>query len=157
MSNNSLAMRPQRLELEWTAYYSDGTSLKQQYGQGKWDEEIENYSDEHHFGHIDQDKLVKFELTGEYGTFSLDFKTGEINAKGLVLRYKHLDLALDDPRMSFDKRLIYFRRTRQDNGPEGIKFINRFLLGWQATVEGKNIQFFIIAEPDGSVSIMNNR
>lgn len=157
MSNNSLIARPEKLELEWTAYYNDVTSLKQQYGQGEWNQELETFADEHHFGHIDQDKLVKFELSGEYGTFTLDLNTGEINANGLILRYKHLDLALSDPRMNFEKRLIYFRRTRQENTYEGPRITNRFLLGWQATVDGKNIQFIIITEPDGSVSIMNNR
>lgn len=158
MQPQNLAMRrASKLELEWTAHYKDGTVLKQQYGQGDWDDEKESFTKERHFGHIDQDKLKTFELSGPQGSYILDLETGEMLMDGRKMRFKHLDIPSTDERMQFERRLIFFRRIRQDVGPEGVKITNRYLIGWQATLNNKNVQFIIIIEPDGSLTFMNKR
>lgn len=114
----------------WIAKYSDGTELH----------EIDEQQHEHLFGEIDQDKLVRFIIRSNGRELHLDLKTGIIWLDGM----KRLNFGFQQDK----KRLIYFKRHRKyigpnNPGPQVVEF-----LGWQATVEGKNVKRILGLHPD---------
>jgi hypothetical protein len=102
----------------WTAYYSDGTELNQ----------FENGVEAHMFKDIDESRLQTFKVTNEFGTSSVNLNTGVFSINGHNIRFKHFPC---------DRRLVYFRRTRQTLG-KGTQFAE--FLGWQSTYDGRNVK-----------------
>lgn len=148
----------QEVEYQFICHYSDGSKLVQDYGTPH----------ERTFKHIDQDKLEVFELTNGQKSFKLNLKTGDFDLNGLIIRFKDRDIP--DAKRSFytpdedwnDKpepqlRLIYFRRIRVDFAPTGQVNTVRHVIGWQTTVDGKNIQRLVMVERDGSLTMMNGK
>jgi len=156
------------LPLYWKAHYTDGTSLSQDFHKGTFDPETDQWSEEHHFGHVDQSRLEIFELEGidKDGTprsYQLHVNSGLLNLNGFVCQFKILDKVTTIE----NRRVLFFRRTRVVGTPYGSVTIHRFLLGWQGNYrgddieslgikDGQNIQRVVLIEPDGLCSFMNN-
>ena len=133
------------LDLEWRAVYDDGTELRQ----------LANTPQESHAGHINYDKLVKFYVEGERGSFCIDLKTGEFDLNGTKMRFRLLDVPNED----LARHLVYFRRTRHDFhlGGEQTTTTVRHAIGWQASYEGKSHQRIVVIEPDNSFTILHRK
>ena len=136
---------PPDLDLEWRAVYNDGTELTQNSGK----------DDEHHLGHVQHDKLVKFYLEGKRGSFCIDLQTGEFNLNGIVARFRLLDV----PNEGLVRQLIYFRRIKRDFQIGGgvTNTVVRFALGWEATVDGRVEKRIVMIEPDNSFTLLTRK
>lgn len=138
--------RPPTIELEWIATYNDGSELKQNY-------EKEN---EHHFGHIDQERLTIFRLVNKEGK-----PIAAINIKDQKLAISGGRFFIEFPR---DKdgnkvkgKLVYFRRVRNDFTPNGIIVSVRYCLGLQANIDGKNYQQYVFINNDGTFTLSQQK
>lgn len=134
---------PESMEYEFIAHYSDGEKLYQNF----------NKENEHHFGHIDQDRLEIFELFSKRlkKSYSVHLKTGEFLLAGQNCYAKDL------PRNA-DYRLIYFRRVRESFKRSGTITTKKYCFGLQCDIEGRNYQviFFIDGET-GEVTVHNKK
>ncbi len=109
----------------WIACYDDGSSLM----------EIESDGTEHGFAEVDLDRLSAFVLNPM--------------REGLPSPVVKIDRA-------GGQRPIFFRRRSIALDPETHGEANRStitVLGWQKTVEGKNVKSFAALYEDGSVLI----
>lgn len=145
-------IRPETLELEWLAIYTDGTSLAQNYGVGR-----EN--GERHFGDIDLEKLALFCLVeNEVRHFSLDVKNQAILI-GEVPFFVEFPRNVDNTKA--DSKIVYFRRVRNDFHPEGTVTTVRYAIGFQAVVQleryKKNFQQYLFINGDGSFSLSQEK
>lgn len=81
-------------------------------------------------------------LSDDSHTYSVDLRTGlfYLNAIPLNTGYTFLDTKY---------RLIYYKRMRVEIGPQGKseQYLHAYLLGWQITYEGKNIQRIMSIDP----------
>ena len=151
------------LAYEWSAKYSDKTQLKQ-------------YDDKkghvHHFGHIDQDKIVEFVLVSKYepkteiginlldGIFSINgrkvpyIKTGKTQIPlGLLIEGKSVTSSWGNK-----AKLIYLRHVRRDfKLGEGVMDTTIiYELGWEANVDGKQVKKTIHITDRGRIAIPQN-
>lgn len=121
----------------WQAVYSDGTSL--------WECDANQKSAQGHpiivskYDQIDRDKITKFNVyeTEKLGTkdlkpvISLDIKSGY--------------------------RLIWRkRRFQRVIGPQ-VPFMTVYLVGWQATIYGQNVQSIIYLYEDGKMEMSSQK
>lgn len=86
-----------------------------------------------------QDDLVAFELVNDQQSVMVDLQTGAFIVNGTPL---HIHDQYFEPQ-HHSLRLIYFRETRVDLDPdrnESTHYTNRYFIGWQTTVNGKNKQ-----------------
>lgn len=138
--------RPETIEYEFVCHYTDGETMKQEYG-------TEN---EKNFGHIDQDRLGVFELTNGEKSYRLDLKNGMFDLNGQIVSFdlgflngKHLE--------PDNRRLIYFRRLRElFGGRTGLDSI-RHAFGWQCTIDNENYQRIVFINEDGSLTFVNKK
>lgn len=107
----------------WEAAYSDGGILKQDDDQG-----------EHKFSEINLGKLTTFRV------YSVSNASHEILLDLVSGKFYVKDVCLDFGYPNVNKRLIYFRRVKQTLG--GDSKCNKVVehLGWQATIDGKNVK-----------------
>lgn len=145
------------LDFEWRAIYNDGTKLYQHYGVG-------NEKGEHHFGHIDQEKLVAFQLVAKDGKmfFGVDLLTQSIIILGLVF---HVEFPRDHENNVCKGKLVYFRRVRHDFTANGTVTGVRYVLGLQAAVSqttkkgvvARNYQQYVFVNPDGTFTLSQSK
>lgn len=112
----------------WIARYNDGTQLTQYESDGH----------EHNYGDIDRSKLESFIICQKAQAL------GHVFSIDLAIREKvifHLHL---EP----EQRLIYRRRTHKT--PSGDDMVT-YLVGWQQTVKGKNVQALFLIHDDGTI------
>lgn len=133
----------EEVDFEFVVFYKDGTTLRQEY----------DTPNEKNFGDIDQDRLEKFVLTDGKREYSLDINTGKFNLNGMVIRFSFPGHDEEE----LDRRLVYFRRVRQDFGPDARPISVRSCFGYQVTIDGKNHQRLIFIEEDGSVTISTKK
>jgi len=110
--------------------YKDGTFFKQ-------NEEDVSLTDPKRsaFFDIKQEEVKRFTLEGNGNTFCVDLTDGHFEVNGVSF-FMH-DESLTD------FRLIYFRRHRHQFNRETREELSHevtFRFGWQATLDGKNIQ-----------------
>ena len=89
------------------------------------------------FYDVAQEKLSKFYLLGEGHTYLVDLITGHFEVDG-----RELWLGSNLPPVG-PKRLIFYRQRQHIINPgDGSEIARncRYCLGWQATVDGKNVQ-----------------
>lgn len=148
------------LEFEWEAEYFDGTKI-QQFGE-----------EEHHFGHIDQNKLKSFSLISNFEwptpneekrvIVTLDFQKGEfIFQNGFISqddRGKLFNKQLPGP-----KQLIFFARKRMSSSQGSIHpayqefvpsleenfYYNRFIVGFKSE-SGEKVMLMVY--PTGTIT-----
>ena len=150
------------LAFEWLASYKDGTELKQ-------------YDDEkrlvHHFGHINQDKIIKFELVPKREKLypiRVNLETGLffLNNKPFLELYKGetkilLGLLLSDKKVVSSwgnkAKLIYVRHIRRDFVPGengfGMKVSMIYEIGWEAEVDGKHEKYVLVVDEEGRLGV----
>jgi len=149
------------LHYEWLAKYNDGTRLLE-------------YDDKaglvHHFGHIDQEKVVEFIIEStkaekkftvsvnlENGLFSInEEEVKQINdgktkiPLGLFLVDKQVVSSWGDK-----AKLIFVRHVRRDfimgEGRMGVTIT--YELGWEANVDGKQEKHTIIVDHRGHLGL----
>ena len=150
------------LSYEWVARYMDGTSLYQ------YDDKNQL---EHHFGHIDQDKVYEFEiLPTRLGLFPIrvNLKTGlfYFNNEPLLSihqedTYINIGISLYNKSVTSTwgnkAKLIYVRHvirnfTPGDNGFAMDVHIDHEI-GWEATVDGEHRKYSIIINELGAISL----
>lgn len=151
------------LAYEWIAKYSDGTELKQ-------------YDDEkghvHHFGHIDQDKIVGFTLVSNYEPrteIAIDLLDGIFSVNGRKIPYLKLGdtqiplgLLIEGRSVTSSwgnkAKLIYLRHVKRDfklgEGVMDVKII--YELGWEANVDGEQMKKTIHISDHGRIGIPQN-
>lgn len=136
-----------KVDHEWVAVYNDNTELPQNYGLGE-------ANGEHHFGHIQEDKLASFWLQDKQGKrdFGVLMAEEALSIKGLKF---YVQFPKNTDGSPAPKRLIYFRRvSNQVHMGEGfIDTSVRQCIGLQATVNGKNYQQLIFINADGSFTL----
>ena len=130
------------LDYQFVCHYDDGEKLYQNSGK----------DDEHHFGHIDQDRLERFELVGKNKSYSVNVRTGEFDLNGTKIYFDSL------PKEA-EYRLIYFRRVNKLLGEGGEEYGThlRYCFGLQCNYEGKNKQVLVWINEDDSLSIGNKK
>lgn len=150
------------LAYEWLVNYKDGTELKQ-------------YNDEeqltYHFGHIDQERIVEFEIVPKKDNLypiKVNLETGMffIDNKPFLELYKGdtripLGLYLSDKNVISSwgnkAKLIYLRHIRRDFVPDETGFRMKvsmiYEIGWEATVDGKHEKYILMIDEDGKLSI----
>ena len=146
------------LSYEWTAKNSDGTELKQ------YDDLA---GEEHHFGHIDQDKVREFVLESTKGE-SLSVAVNLYNGLFYINNKPVDQIEIEGKRISLGlffgnkivksswgnkAKLIYLRHVRRDFAPGEMGFAMKvsmtYEIGWEAEVEGKHEKFTIIIDNNG--------
>ncbi len=152
-------------DIIWKAVYNDGSEL--------WER---SKGPEHKFDEIDQTKLKEFHLMkpssnlDDYEKEESIFVTTTTQGEKVEVRSRILHKEIPPifkVILDGQKRLIWFRRPRItrgqhviDMGPKLGKFplpvaINHKLLvvGWQETVNGKNVQAICYIHPDGRIEL----
>jgi hypothetical protein len=143
------------IKYKWIAKYSDGSQLFQF-------DEIND--EEHHFGNIDQDKIIEFilESTDKSHSVGVNLKNGLffINDKPVTTvdaDNSRVSLGLffgdKNPHSSWgDKaKLIYFRHVRRDfHMATGTMTVSMtYELGYEVNIENKNYKFSIVFDENG--------
>jgi len=135
----------EKLELYWICQYEDGSTLEQFEKDGK----------ENLFQKVldTQDKIRFFTLVNPKirTSYTVDLKFGLI----FINQVQPLELETKGNK-DIKYRLINFRRvTREFDGSMKALSVSRlYFLGWQATVNGKNIKRLMQIHPDGRVVIV---
>ncbi len=121
----------------WKAIYNDGTELPQ----------YEEDGTENLFKSIEQSKLVKFVVRTETDEAIINLLSGSIEINGQKLDFQYNEQ---------EHRLIYFRRTRTNLGPQGLNKVEE-CAGWQSTIPGetgpKNIKRIVRLDNRGKITI----
>ncbi len=153
-------------DIIWKAVYNDGSELWEE-GKGK----------PHTFDEIDQTKLKEFHLMkpsnnlDDYEKEESIFVTTTTRGEKVEVRSRILHKEIPPVfKVILDgqKRLIWFRRPRVTRGqhvidmgsklgkfPLPVAINNKLLLvGWQETINGKNIQAINCIHPDGRIELM---
>ena len=140
-------IKPDKLELEWLAEYTDGYTMSQNADQ----------EDEHNFGHIDQDKLENFWLVDS----SSDEKMFGVNVKTQAIILGDIPFYIEFPRTKAGTevtgKLVYFRRIRNDFTPEGVITSVRYAIGLQANIDGRNHQQYLFVNMDGTFTLSQQK
>jgi hypothetical protein len=140
-------MSAYKVKYPWQAYFKDGSTLRQFKPDGSeilFREVLNRVLDVERF-HVGP---VTVDLRG--GSFLL--KAGgscavKITGSSFVDAFEEWGV---DERLP--KRLIYFRRvTRQFGGLLPATPYVVYAVGWQATVQGRNVKHIIFIHPDGSL------
>jgi len=142
------------IKLEWIAKYDNGEIIKQ------FDTEK---NEEHHFGHIDPERIVEFILLSQNKKFSVNLLTGlfyiddkKINGvyddKGNPVPVGE-DLSGKNISSSWGNKvkLIYYRHIRRDFnfsiGTMAVKMI--YEIGWEGEIDGKHKKYLIDIDEQG--------
>jgi len=144
------------LDFEWLARYNDSSVLRQ------FDDEK---NEEHHFGHIDQERLREFVLVSrqdplktlhvnlQNGLFFLNGKVLEkINVDGKEISLGHMFLGAEVEK----KKLIYFRRVRRDfdMGTGKVKATIAYITGYEVTLtNGESFKEVLQINPNGTITL----
>ena len=120
-------------ELKWRAYFKNQYVLNQVDDKGR----------ERLFKEVldKQEELYRFELVGDGKIYSVDLKTGEFFIKDIkFLPITETELGVYHRDVKY--RIIYYRRMQTTVNQTTVKkpSLLCYLLGWQATIDGKNIQ-----------------
>lgn len=139
--------------LSWlfVAYFKDGSHILQtQEDQSSTSETGSAFTDV--MAHFDD--LVAFELRHEDGdkVVTVDLKTGNFVVNGIPICIHNQYFEAE----KYDLKLIYFRENRVDQKQTAtvqpdlsvetedigtfIHYVNRYFIGWETTVNGKNKQ-----------------
>lgn len=139
-------IKPESLELEWLAEYNDGSTLHQRYEQ----------TGEKTFGDIDQSKLKQFWLVDSTGDkhFGID-----IEKQSILIG--DVPFIVEFPRNKAGEvmtgKLVYFRRIRNDFAPEGTVTTVRYAIGFQANIDGRNVQQYLFVNMDGTFTLSQQK
>jgi hypothetical protein len=145
-------------EYAWEAEYEDGTIIAQFQGE-----------EQHHFGHIDQEKLSKFRWISNFecstsnldkrAIVELDFKTGKFSFLNGFAPQEIRALTDDIYPRDEKAKLIMKMVKRQsnvvsfpDNTISETYRYNRYLIGW----ETKSKKVLLCIEPSGFVHLWYN-
>lgn len=127
-----------KLKYNWTAVYSDGSILT---SNGE-DRSLKDPTKSAYYD-IDHDRLIAFALHDATNEYLIDLRDGHFEINQVPFKLHEYDSP--EP-----KRLIYFHRNQRDLAfsPEGefqeeLAHRREFHLGWQSTVDSKNIQHTI--------------
>lgn len=153
----------------WEAVYNDGSSLWECNSKGQV---INKYSD------IDRTKVIEFRL---YKTVellnngcnklmtpmgilhTLDIPLGKINVKASLMLENELNdefMTNLKPAYSVDikegRRLIW-RKRRHQRMLETSPFLTIYMIGWQETINGQNVQSILYIYPDGKSELSERK
>jgi hypothetical protein len=123
-----------KLKYKWSAVYSDGSILH----SNEEDISIKDPTRSAYYD-IDQDRLIAFSLYDETNEYLIDLRDGHFEINQVPFK-------LHSENISEPKRLIYFHRNTVNltqignEDPEVESHTREFHIGWQATVNGENIQ-----------------
>lgn len=138
-----------QLKYLWTAYYQDGSSLKQpEDDRSKAHDDSAEWNPSS-FRDIDLDKVATFWISDGSNYYGVDLTTGEFlfqNYEEASGRWTQEDQNLE---LSEPRRLIYFREVRKNwiDGVEQEPYVNRYFIGWQAKDKtGRNHKYTIGVE-----------
>ena len=125
---------------KWQTIQKDGTELKQNGRGGLTEEERKNC------------KIFSWvnEKTGH--KVSVDLTTGSFKINEQVLLPSRGDLEVLSGRNDIEYRLVYATRhflAFGDKSPEHS--VGAYIIGWQATLEGKNIKRLLYIKPSGEI------
>lgn len=144
----------------WEAVYNDGTSLWECNPKGQV---INKYSDIER-GNVKEFRLYKSDellgLSDPKGcieTITLDNELGKFDTAGLSAvernRLSPADMKTLKPAFSIEikegRRLIW-RKRRHQRLLELTPFLTIYMIGWQETIEGRNVQSILYIYPDGT-------
>lgn len=127
--------------MQWVAYYANGTHLRQYDDAGV----------ESKYADIDRTRLTSFALYDGgveiKGVFAGNHDGSTINAANYhTATRKILHLHLEP-----GQRLIYRRRVQQSVGAEAPNVC--YMIGWQQTSQGENIQAICYVFEDGTIEV----
>ena len=136
--------------LKWRAYFKGQHVLEQYDSKGK----------ERLFKEVldRQDELEKFELVGNGEIYQVNLITGEFFIKGVkFLPATETELGVYHRDVKY--RIIYYRRiqTTVSQTKVGKPNLLCYLLGWQATIDGKNIQRIMQIHSTGKLVLQTNK
>lgn len=121
------------LKYLFTVFYRDGTTFQQ--GPEDISTTREGGSA---FTDVRQEEVERFRLCSSRGrTAEVDLRDGSF-----VVRGRQLWLGNEDLPASADRRLIFFRRHTHNFTLDSVELDHqiRYFIGWQATVDGRNVQ-----------------
>lgn len=102
--------------------------------------------------------LELFELIGDGKIYQVNLKTGEFFINGISL-FPITEKELGIPLRDIQYRIIYYKRmmvkftSQQINASQ----FQSYLLGWQTTANGRNIQRIMQIFPDGKIFLQMNK
>lgn len=91
-----------------------------------------------------EEDLIKFTLVGEGHEYSVDLRDGHFEVDGVSIDIAEQNFVPLEP-----LRVVFFREVRQEFEHGGFlnpdvkpirRYVNRYFIGWQTTIKGKNHQ-----------------
>lgn len=134
--------------MKWNAHFKGGRVLEQ-FDERKKERLFREVLDK-------QEDLETFDLVEDGKVYSVDLKNGEFCINGQYL-FAITEEELGHPVRDIKYRIIYYRRMRQILTETGTGLVpsktkaHCYLLGWQATIDDKNIQRILHIYPDGKI------
>ena len=119
----------------WEAVYKDGSSLWECNSKG---DILNKYSD------IDRKNVIEFQL---YRTEEL-LKSDKNPLKTLKPVYS-IDIK--------EGRRLIWRKRRHQRLLESAPFLTIYMVGWQETIDGRNVQSILYIYPDGSSELSERK
>lgn len=120
------------LKYLFTAFYRDGSKFEQTDG------DISNIDPtKSAFYDVDQNNLIKFELSDGQQKISVNLDNGSFDINGFPLNIGDDELPIRN-----NLRLIYYRQNTVLFGPNPSRDVV-YCLGWQTTFNGKNYKKII--------------
>lgn len=136
--------------LKWRAYFKNQYVLDQ-YSDDKKERLFREVLDR-------QDELEKFELVGNGEIYQVNLITGEFFIKGVkFLPVTETELGVYHRNVEY--RIIYYRRMQTTVSRINVRKPSLFcyLLGWQATINGKNVQRIMQIYSTGKIVLQTNK
>lgn len=128
------------MKYRWRAILKDGTELKEERGGGLNEDERKNCKI---FSWVDEEIDHKV---------SVDLTTGIFKIDGQTLLPSRGDVEVLSGRTSPEYRLIYAKRHFFTYGAGPAKDeLGLYLIGWQITLDGKNIKRILYIRPSGEI------
>jgi hypothetical protein len=118
------------LKYLFTVDYRDGTS----YSQNEQDVSVIEPEKRSCFFDVRKEDIKKFSLVGDGHTYSVDLDDGHFEIDGIPFRMHDEELK--------DFRIIFFRKHQHGFNDMREELFHKvfYQLGWQTTLDGKNIQ-----------------
>lgn len=139
-----------KIGLKWRAYFK-GQHVLDQFDSKNKERLFKEVLDR-------QDELEKFELVGNGEVYQVNLITGEFFIKGVkFLPVTETELGVYHRSVKY--RIIYYRRiqTTISQTKVGKPNLLCYLLGWQATIDGKNIQRVMHIYLDGKIALQTSK
>lgn len=136
--------------LKWKAHFSNARTLEQYDATGK-EKLFKEILDR-------QSELEVFELVDSGNIYQVDLRTGKFFIKGVEF-FPITETELGVYHRDVKYRIIYYKRMQTTVSQTKVGKLNLlcYLLGWQATINGKNVKRVMHIYPTGKVVLQTTK